>query len=201
MTLGKAGVSGGGPDLFDQPTDVVVAPNGDIFVTDSHRNGKNNRVVKFTKDGKFVKEWGQQGIGPRRVQRAAHDRDGLARPAVRRRPREQPHPDLRSGRHVPRRVAAVRPAERHLHHEGRHDLRRRLRIRPRHRRARADGDQERHPHRQREGRHGHARSSRIMESTTPDHSGAEGVGVDAQGNVYGARRPPPDARASQSESG
>jgi hypothetical protein len=23
------------------------------------------------------------------------------------------------------------------------------------------------------------------ESTTPDHSGAEGVGVDAQGNVYG----------------
>ena len=49
MTLGKAGVSGSGPDLFDQPTDVVVAPNGDIFVTDSHRNGKNNRVVKFTK--------------------------------------------------------------------------------------------------------------------------------------------------------
>ena len=26
MTLGKAGVSGSGPDLFDQPTDVVVAP-------------------------------------------------------------------------------------------------------------------------------------------------------------------------------
>ena len=25
-----------------------------------------------------------------------------------------------------------------------------------------------------------------MESTAPDHSGAEGVGVDAQGNVYGA---------------
>jgi len=25
-----------------------------------------------------------------------------------------------------------------------------------------------------------------MESTTPDHSGAEGLGVDAQGNVYGA---------------
>jgi len=25
-----------------------------------------------------------------------------------------------------------------------------------------------------------------MESTTPDHLGAEGVGVDAQGNVYGA---------------
>ena len=56
MSLGKAGVSGSGPDLFDQPTDVLVAPSGDIFVTDSHRNGKNNRVVRFTKDGKFVKE-------------------------------------------------------------------------------------------------------------------------------------------------
>src|SRR5204863_2269501 len=65
MTLGKAGVSGSGPDTFDQPTDVVVSPeNGDIFVTDSHRNGKNNRVVKFTKDGKYVKEWGRKGSGP-----------------------------------------------------------------------------------------------------------------------------------------
>src|SRR5438067_12936222 len=64
MTLGKAGVSGGGPDLFDQPTDVVVAPSGDIFVTDSHRNGRNNRVMKFTKDGRFIKEWGGKGTGP-----------------------------------------------------------------------------------------------------------------------------------------
>jgi hypothetical protein len=61
MTLGKAGVSGSGPDLFDQPTDVVVAPNGDIFVTDSHRNGLNNRVVRFTSTGRFVKEWGRKG--------------------------------------------------------------------------------------------------------------------------------------------
>jgi DNA-binding beta-propeller fold protein YncE len=64
MTLGKAGVSGSGADLFDQPTDVVVAADGTIFVTDSHRNGKNNRVVKFTKDGKFIKEWGKKGSGP-----------------------------------------------------------------------------------------------------------------------------------------
>ena len=100
MTLGKAGVCGSGPDLFDQPTDVLVAPNGDIFVTDSHRNGLNNRVVKFTKDGKFIKEWGTKGIRPRRDQRAAHDRDGLPRTSLRRRSREQSHPDLRSGRKV-----------------------------------------------------------------------------------------------------
>src|SRR5215467_4268019 len=64
MTLGKAGVSGSGPDLFDQPTDVLIAPNGDIFVTDSHRNGKNNRVIKFDRNGKFIKEWGHKGSGP-----------------------------------------------------------------------------------------------------------------------------------------
>lgn len=63
MTLGKAGVSGSSPDHFDQPTDVAVAANGDIFVTDSHRNGRNNRVVKFTPDGRFVKEWGSKGSG------------------------------------------------------------------------------------------------------------------------------------------
>ena len=97
LTLGKPGVSGSGPDLFDQPTDVVVAPNGDIFVTDSHRNGLNNRIVKFTKDGKYMKEWGRKGAGPRRAERTAHDRDGLTRPPVRRRSREQPHPDLRPG--------------------------------------------------------------------------------------------------------
>jgi len=64
MTLGKAGVSGAGADLFDQPTDVAVGANGDIFVTDSHRNGKNNRVVKFSRDGRFIKEWGHKGSGP-----------------------------------------------------------------------------------------------------------------------------------------
>jgi DNA-binding beta-propeller fold protein YncE len=64
MTVGKAGVSGSGADLFDQPTDVVIAPNGDIFVTDSHRNGKNNRIVKFDKNGHFLKEWGKKGSAP-----------------------------------------------------------------------------------------------------------------------------------------
>ncbi len=66
-TLGKAGVSGSGAELFDQPTDVAVARDGTIFVTDSHRNGKNNRVVKFSKDGRFVKEWGMKGSGPGQI--------------------------------------------------------------------------------------------------------------------------------------
>lgn len=63
MTLGTKGVSGSGPAHFDQPTDVVEAPNGDLFVSDSHREGKNNRVVHFTRDGKYLSEWGTKGAG------------------------------------------------------------------------------------------------------------------------------------------
>jgi DNA-binding beta-propeller fold protein YncE len=62
MTLGKEGVKGNGPDTFDMPTGIAIAPNGDIFVTDGH--GKNDRVVKFSKDGKFIKTWGHHGSGP-----------------------------------------------------------------------------------------------------------------------------------------
>ncbi len=62
MTLGKEGVAGDGPDTFDQPSGIAIAPNGDIFVTDGH--GKNDRVVKFSKDGKFIKAWGHHGSGP-----------------------------------------------------------------------------------------------------------------------------------------
>ena len=64
MTLGKAGVSAEGPDTFNGPTDVVIAPNGDIFVSDGHVANANGRIVKFSKDGKFIKTWGKKGKGP-----------------------------------------------------------------------------------------------------------------------------------------
>src|SRR5712671_4106149 len=64
MTLGKAGVAGDGPDTFNQPSAVVTAPNGDIFVADGHGGDTNARIVKFTKDGKFIKTWGKKGTAP-----------------------------------------------------------------------------------------------------------------------------------------
>ena len=66
MTLGKEGVSGNGPDTFDRPTGVAIAPNGDIFVTDGHLpNAHNNgRVLKFSKNGTFIKSWGKRGSAP-----------------------------------------------------------------------------------------------------------------------------------------
>jgi len=66
MIIGKEGVAGTGPDGFDRPTGVAVAPNGDVFVSDGHDPNKfgTGRVVKFSKDGKFVKSWGRKGSAP-----------------------------------------------------------------------------------------------------------------------------------------
>jgi DNA-binding beta-propeller fold protein YncE len=66
MTLGKEGVAGTGADAFDRPTSVAIAPNGDIFVSDGHAPNKygTGRVVKFSKDGRFVKAWGRKGSLP-----------------------------------------------------------------------------------------------------------------------------------------
>ena len=62
LTLGKPG-GAAAPDYFYQPNDVIVAPNGDIFVSEGHGGG-NNRILKFDKTGKFIKEWGKLGPGP-----------------------------------------------------------------------------------------------------------------------------------------
>jgi hypothetical protein len=64
LTLGKAGVAGDGQDEFNAPSAVLVAPNGDIFVGDGHGGTTNSRIVKFSRDGKFIKTWGKKGSAP-----------------------------------------------------------------------------------------------------------------------------------------
>ena len=64
LTLGRVGVAGDGPDTFNQPSDVITAPNGDIFVADGHGGNTNARIVKFNKDGRFIKTWGKKGTAP-----------------------------------------------------------------------------------------------------------------------------------------
>ncbi len=61
MSLGKAGVAGDGMDEFNQPSDVLVAPDGSIFVVDGHGSEGNNRVMKFSADGDFMMTWGTTG--------------------------------------------------------------------------------------------------------------------------------------------
>ena len=64
LTLGKPGIAGDGADTFNAPTDVLVAANGDIFVSDGHGGDTNARIVKFSKEGKFIAAWGKRGSGP-----------------------------------------------------------------------------------------------------------------------------------------
>ncbi len=63
MTLGKEGVAGDGPDTFNKPSDVLVAPDGSIFIADGHDAGGNNRIVKLDSNGNFILEWGETGTG------------------------------------------------------------------------------------------------------------------------------------------
>jgi DNA-binding beta-propeller fold protein YncE len=188
-TFGKAGVSGSGPDkdgamLYDQPTDVAIAPDGTIYITDSHRNGKNNRVVKLSKDGKFIKEWGTKGSGPGQMSEPhtlALDSRGRLFVGDRENNRIQIfdqngkvlgiwHQFGRpSGISITKDdTLYVTDSESGPDH-GAHELtgiKKGIRI-------------------------GSAKTGVVTafiedtESTTPEHSGAEGMGVDSDGNVYG----------------
>jgi hypothetical protein len=74
-TLGKRGVSSEEPGAFVAPTDLTIAPNGDIFISDGHATGGlNHRIVKYSKDGRFIKAWGKTGSGPGQERHALCDR-------------------------------------------------------------------------------------------------------------------------------
>ena len=70
LTLGKAGESKAGQDTFVGPTACAIAPNGDIVIADGHwprpttAQQDGDRIVRITKEGKFVSEFGKLGSGP-----------------------------------------------------------------------------------------------------------------------------------------
>src|SRR5260221_4402211 len=71
LTIGRAGVAGNPPDALTEPCSVIVAANGDIFVTEGHSGQGEKatpdtvaRISRFTKDGKFIKSFGKWGSGP-----------------------------------------------------------------------------------------------------------------------------------------
>ncbi len=61
MRLGEKGVPGDDKTHFNWPSGITFMPNGDFFVTDGYRN---TRVVRFSKDGKYLSEFGKPGKGP-----------------------------------------------------------------------------------------------------------------------------------------
>jgi DNA-binding beta-propeller fold protein YncE len=60
QTLGSPGERGCDDRHFDLPTDVAVTPRGEIYVADGYGNA---RVAVFDHAGKFLREWGQLGVG------------------------------------------------------------------------------------------------------------------------------------------
>ncbi len=71
LTLGKPGVAGNPPDALTEPTSIVAAPNGDLFIAEGHPGQSTkttpdtvSRISKFTKDGRFIKSFGKFGSGP-----------------------------------------------------------------------------------------------------------------------------------------
>jgi len=61
LVLGRKGVAAESDWLFNQPTDVAFGKNGEVYVSDGYGN---SRVVKFDRDGNFLKAWGKYGTGP-----------------------------------------------------------------------------------------------------------------------------------------
>ena len=77
LSLGQAGKPGNADGQFNQPNDVVVGPDGSIYVSDGHdaqgmttnqaiaeglKRGATSRISKFTPQGKFIKAWGSIGV-------------------------------------------------------------------------------------------------------------------------------------------
>ena len=133
MSLGTAGQPGGGPRHFNQPNDVITAPDGSIFVSDGHSGqgmttndaieagraaGATGRIVKFSAEGDFIKEWGRIGVrhGEFRTPHAlAFDSKGRLWVADRGNHRIE---IFDQGRQLPGVALPVRPNQRTVHYRG-----------------------------------------------------------------------------------
>ena len=61
LSIGKRGVSGNDEITFDRPTDIGFDKSGNFYVSDGYIN---SRIVKYSKDGVYLKEWGTKGEKP-----------------------------------------------------------------------------------------------------------------------------------------
>jgi sugar lactone lactonase YvrE len=61
LSLGTKNKPGLGAEQFNRPADVNTGPDGEIYIADGYGN---SRVAKFSKDGKFLRDWGKKGKGP-----------------------------------------------------------------------------------------------------------------------------------------
>ena len=190
MRLGKAGVGGSGPEPFEEPCAVIPAPNGDIFVSDGHRGQNENtptaggRIQKFTKDGKYIKEWGKWGSGPsefRTPHAFAFDSKGRLFVADRGNFRLQIFDQ--DGKYLAEYKQFSRPSGLFI---GKDDT---LYV------IDSETNPKRHPGWSTGVRIGNAKEDKVFafipphQSDVPSGVAGEGITVDAEGNVYGAEGP------------
>ena len=183
LTLGQPGAPGNGPNNFNQPSDVVVAPNGDIFVADGHGGATNARIVKFSKDGKFIKSWGQRGTRPGEFDTPhAIAIDSRGRVFVADRANNRIQIFDQDGTFLEEWRQFSRPSGLYI---DKHDV---LYV------ADSESNAKRHPGGKRGIYVGSAKDGKVTAfipdpEPNPDKSstsGAEGVAADAQGNIFGA---------------
>ena len=186
LTLGKPGVPGHRPRHLQPP--IRRCRRAERRYLRGRRSWRQleraNR--KVFKERSLSRDLGQEGYGPGRVRYTSRLGDGLARPTVRRGSPQLPCADLRAGRPVRRRMAAVRDAWRHLHRRPRQIYVADSLSSPQTNAGWIRGI-----------RIGNARDgavSAFIPDATPEANpitAAEGVAVDAQGNIYGAVVPTP----------
>jgi DNA-binding beta-propeller fold protein YncE len=184
MTIGQVGQMGNPPKLLTSPTAVIVAPNGNIFVTEGHDNSPTApvaRVSKWAADGRFIKTWGSTGPGigqfttPHTI---AIDSRGRLFVGDRQNNRIQIFDQ--EGNFLDMWYQFGRPSG--------------IVITPDDRIYVADSESFdfHNPGWHKGIRIGSARDGKVeyfirdLEPTTISHSGAEGIGVDSKGNIYGA---------------
>lgn len=186
MTLGKPGQGGSEPGLLHSPNDVVIDPtDGDIFVAESHRNGLNNRIMHYDANGNFIASWGSHGSGPGEFSEPhTIAMDSRGRIFVGDRENNRIQIFTQQGELIDEWRQFGRPSGIYITPDDR------LYV----------ADSESGPDTGANELSGIMKGIRIgsavdgtveafiedMEPLTSPHSGAEGVGVDAAGNVYGA---------------
>jgi sugar lactone lactonase YvrE len=81
LTLGTRGAAGAwdestGSHKLNQPNDVAIAANGDVFIAEGHTPGSGGdaRVLKFDAGGRYLTQWGGKGTAPGQFQ-VAHGLD------------------------------------------------------------------------------------------------------------------------------
>ncbi len=192
MTIGREGQPGNGEQTLRKPSDVLVAPNGNIFVVDSHdaseRPVLNSRVVKFDPEGRYITSWGSFGseAGEFRYPHAlAMDSEGRLFVGDRYNNRIQIF--TQEGEHLATWTQFGRPSGIFI------DENDTIYV------ADSESNTGRNPGFKRGIRVGSAKDGfvrefipdPILDQDESGGSGAEGVAVDAKGNIYGAQVSPP----------